>query len=225
MEDPKNITKKSEWWLKESSGKRKWLPPDELLQTWRTKSQNIFKKYDLQHKCKSDGEEFNRKRNFLFYDYRFYSILDTNKKIVLVADTQGNINWIRTCDNDISSSANNTFVDIRSLLIELSSFLTYFQKGISYLSQNYKHLKDEGKLDKELFAFEFAVIPNHKREATDRASSMESLPTREAITDLDNSERRFLTKSRNSSIFLGKANLNPCFKCNQTRSIGFDSGE
>ncbi|MCA6508605.1 MAG: hypothetical protein IM565_00960, partial [Pseudanabaena sp. M109S1SP2A07QC] len=80
MEDPKNITKKSEWWLKESSGKRKWLPPDELLQTWRTKSQNIFKKYDLQHKCKSDGEEFNRKRNFLFYDYRFYSILDTNKK-------------------------------------------------------------------------------------------------------------------------------------------------
>ncbi|MFN5396630.1 MAG: ShlB/FhaC/HecB family hemolysin secretion/activation protein, partial [Pseudanabaena sp.] len=45
-------------------------------------------------------------------------------------------------------------------------------------------------------------IPNHKREATDRASSMESLPTREAITDLVISERRFLTKSRNSSIFL-----------------------
>ena len=156
MEDPKNITKKSEWWLKESSGK-KWMPPDELLQTLRTKSQNIFKKYDLQHKCKSDGEEFNKKRNFLFYDYKFYSILDAKKKIVVVTDTQGNINWIRTCDNDITSSANNTFVDIRSLLIELSSFLTYFQKGISYLSQNYKHLKDEGKLDKELFAVEFAV--------------------------------------------------------------------
>jgi hypothetical protein len=156
MEDPKNITKKSEWWIKESSGK-KWIPPDELLQTLRTKSQNIFKKYDLQHKCKSDGAEFNKKRNFLFYDYKFYSILDAKKKIVVVTDTQGNINWIRTCDNDISSSANNSFVDIRSLLIELSSFLTYFQKGISYLSQNYKHLKDEGKLDKELFAFEFAV--------------------------------------------------------------------
>jgi hypothetical protein len=68
-------------------------------------------------------------------------------------------------------------------------------------------------------------IPNHKREATDRASSMESLPTREAITDLVISERRFLTKSRNSSIFLGKENLNPCFKCSQTRSIGFNSGE
>jgi hypothetical protein len=54
---------------------------------------------------------------------------------------------------------------------------------------------------------------------------MESLPTREAITDLDISERRFLTKSRNSSIFLGKENLNPCFKCSQTRSIGFNSGE
>ena len=69
------------------------------------------------------------------------------------------------------------------------------------------------------------LIPNHKREATDRASSMESLPTREAITDLVISERRFLTKSRNSSIFLGKENLNPCFKCSQTRSIGFNSGE
>ncbi|GBO53718.1 hypothetical protein APA_1666 [Pseudanabaena sp. lw0831] len=156
IQDPKNITKKSDWWIKESSGK-KWIPPDELLQTLRTKSQNIFKKYDLQHKCKSDGEEFNRKRNFLFYDYKFYSILDAKKKIVVVTDTQGNINWIRTCDNDITNSADNTFIDIRSLLIELSSFLTYFQKGISYLSQNYKHLKDEGKLDKELFAFEFAV--------------------------------------------------------------------
>jgi hypothetical protein len=71
----------------------------------------------------------------------------------------------------------------------------------------------------------WSVIPNHKREATDRASSMESLPTREAITDLVISERRFLTKSRNSSIFLGKENLNPCFKCSQTRSIGFNSGE
>lgn len=75
------------------------------------------------------------------------------------------------------------------------------------------------------FADECHLIPNHKREATDRASSMESLPTREAITDLVISERRFLTKSRNSSIFLGKENLNPCFKCSQTRSIGFNSGE
>lgn len=78
----------------------------------------------------------------------------------------------------------------------------------------------------ESFFYEFShLIPNHKREATDRASSMESLPTREAITDLVISERRFLTKSRNSSIFLGKENLNPCFKCSQTRSIGFNSGE
>ncbi len=72
---------------------------------------------------------------------------------------------------------------------------------------------------------DIGFIPNHKREATDRASSMESLPTREAITDLVISERRFLTKSRNSSMFLGNANRNPCFKCNQTRSIGFNSGE
>ena len=70
-----------------------------------------------------------------------------------------------------------------------------------------------------------ALIPNHKREATDRASSIESLPTREAMTDLVISERRFLTKSLNSSIFLGKVNRKPCFKCNQTRSIGFNSGE
>ena len=70
-----------------------------------------------------------------------------------------------------------------------------------------------------------SVIPNHKREATDRASSIESLPTREAMTDLVISERRFLTKSLNSSIFLGKVNRKPCFKCNQTRSIGFNSGE
>ncbi|MFN9061198.1 MAG: hypothetical protein ACK5WL_14600, partial [Pseudanabaena sp.] len=43
----------------------------------------------------------------------------------------------------------------------------------------------------------YRIIPNHKREATDRASSIESLPTREAMTDLVISERRFLTKSLN----------------------------
>jgi len=73
--------------------------------------------------------------------------------------------------------------------------------------------------------FLLLLIPNHKREATDRASRKEAKPTIEAMTDLVISERRFLTKSRNSSMFLGKANRNPCVRYSQTRSIGFNWGE
>ena len=69
------------------------------------------------------------------------------------------------------------------------------------------------------------IIPNHKSAATDRASRMEAQPTIEARTDLVISERRFLTKSRNSSMFFGKANRNPCVRYSQTRSIGFNWGE
>jgi len=78
---------------------------------------------------------------------------------------------------------------------------------------------------KTLMYFDDPLIPNHKSKATDRASRMEAQPTIEAMTDLVISERRFLTKSRKSCIFLGKANRNPCFRCSQTRSIGFNWGE
>ena len=50
---------------------------------------------------------------------------------------------------------------------------------------------EQGLPERDPSLLERVLIPNHKREATDKASSMESLPTREAMTDLVISERRF----------------------------------
>ncbi|MCA6533902.1 MAG: SIR2 family protein, partial [Pseudanabaena sp. M135S2SP2A07QC] len=112
---------------------------------------------------------------------------------------------------------------------DIDSLIYYFGRAFSKGDQNYpaqfwysRYLFESSDLEKineskSLFqrlrygAIQYEVrrkvrdyiIPNHKREATDRASSIESLPTREAMTDLVISERRFLTKSLNSSIFLG----------------------
>jgi NTP pyrophosphatase (non-canonical NTP hydrolase) len=117
-----------------------------------------------------------------------------------------------------------------AVIEEFGDVLWYFSNitsraslSLSMLAQRiFRDLQDWDDVKNDFIG---TFIPNHKREATDRASSIESLPTREAMTDLVISERRFLTKSLNSSIFLGKVNRKPCFKCNQTRSIGFNSGE
>ncbi|MFN9838880.1 MAG: hypothetical protein ACK56L_22715, partial [Pseudanabaena sp.] len=73
--------------------------------------------------------------------------------------------------------------------------MTYRQDNEVNAGSNSRQQDHKDKCRKTIYLdIRGCVIPNHKREATDRASSMESLPTREAITDLVISERRFLTK-------------------------------
>ena len=131
-----------------------WLPLREIVVNFQKKAQMIFEKYNLHHTCKSNDDFSSNKRNFLFYDYHFHNILDAqHKRIEIVQDSKNRTNWIMTLGGDERGSG----TDIRSLLREITGFLTYFQRGVGYLAENYCQLKNEDDTIQEAFPFDFAV--------------------------------------------------------------------
>ncbi|MEH2115529.1 hypothetical protein [Nostoc sp.] len=159
-ECPELLIKESEWFQKKSGGKN-WLSPRQQIETFREKANDIFTTYKLQHTCKSHEEFSTKKRNFLFYDYQFHNVLDRHQRIEIIEDSQTLTNWIKAFDTKTTKIG----VDIHELLSNITGFLTYFQTGIKYLADNYRHLKDENKSINEAFSLEFAVksVLNHFR--------------------------------------------------------------
>ncbi|MEH2376098.1 MAG: hypothetical protein V7K15_24210 [Nostoc sp.] len=159
-ECPELLIKESEWFHKISNGKN-WLSPRQRIETFREKANHIFTTYKLQHTCKSHEDFSTKKRNFLFYDYQFHNVMDRHQRIEIIEDSQNLTNWIKASD----TKTEPTGVDIHKLLSKITGFLTYFQTGIKYLADNYRHLKDENKSINEAFSLEFAVksVLNHFR--------------------------------------------------------------
>ncbi|MCL1468738.1 hypothetical protein [Argonema galeatum] len=159
-ECPEVLIKESEWFQKKSSAK-KWLSPRQQIESFRDKANYIFTTYKLQNTCKSHEDFSTKKRNFLFYDYQFHNVLDRHQRIKIIEDSQNLTNWIKAFD----TKTKTTGVDIHELLSKITGFLTYFQTGIKYLADNYRHLKDENNSINEAFSLEFAVksVLNHFR--------------------------------------------------------------
>ncbi|KAB2946397.1 MAG: hypothetical protein OI860_00020 (plasmid) [Candidatus Methanoperedens sp.] len=152
-EYPESLLRESEQRRKISDGKN-WRSPNEMIEIFRQKSDDIFKKYNLQHTCKSHEDFSYNKRNFLFYDFQFHHILNArNKRIEVVQDVKNRTNWIKTLEAGKEGSG----INIRSLLSEIAGFLTYFQRRVSYLADNYCHLKIEDDTSQEVFPYEYAV--------------------------------------------------------------------
>ncbi|MBE9057155.1 hypothetical protein [Sphaerospermopsis sp. LEGE 08334] len=163
LTDSEDLTKPSKHWEKKQAQGKNWLSPKEQIKDLKTKAQEIFKKYKLQYICKSDPKSFTRKRNFLFYDYKFHNVIDLNKRIEIHQDSRKRTNWIKAVDFKENSSEvqSDNIYNIYSLLAEIAGFLTYFQKGVSNLADNYRWLKKENKGIE--FDFEFAIksVLNH----------------------------------------------------------------
>jgi hypothetical protein len=159
-ECPEKLLKESETFKKKSSGKN-WLSPRQQIETFREKANDIFTTYKLQHTCKSHEEFSTKQRDFLFYDYEFHYVLDRHKRIEIIEDSQNRTNWIKAFD----TKTKKTSIDIRSLLRDIAGFLTYFQRGIRNLAENYCHWKKEDDSIQEVFSLEFAVktVLNHFR--------------------------------------------------------------
>ncbi|PLX98983.1 MAG: hypothetical protein C0622_11115, partial [Desulfuromonas sp.] len=139
-----------------------WAPLPEIVDNFKENAKRIFDKYSLQHTCKSHSDFSSEKRNFLFFDYQFHHVLDAKgKKIELVSDAENKANWIKASKKSKGSGG----TDIRSLLGEVSGYLKYFQRGIEFLADNYRHLKEEGNEDGEAFPLEASVrtVLNHFR--------------------------------------------------------------
>ncbi len=139
----------------------KWPALSEMVDSFREKADRIFKAYNLRHACKSH-EEFSTNRNFLFYDFRFHHVLDAkDKRIEIIGDEENRANWIKA----VAAGTKGPGINVRSLLSETTGFLTYFQRGIGYLADNYRWLKHEDNKAPEEFPLESAVrtVLNHFR--------------------------------------------------------------
>ncbi|OQA11071.1 MAG: hypothetical protein BWY65_00216 [Firmicutes bacterium ADurb.Bin373] len=141
---------------------RDWPSLHDLITSFRDKAKDIFNTYNLQHTCKSHEGFATNGRNFLFYDYQYHHVLDArNKRIEVEQDKKNRANWIKAVDPGTQGSG----VNIRSILSEIAGYLTYFQRGISYLAENYLYLKNEDDNNQELFSLESALrtVLNHFR--------------------------------------------------------------
>ena len=168
LKDSESLTKISKHWKQKKEQKtaqgKNWLSPKEQIEDLKKKAEEIFIKYQLKHTCKSDPESFTKKRNFLFYDYKFHNVIDVKKRIEIHQDSRKRTNWIKSVDYP-ENQAEIKPEQIYSLLGEIAGFLTYFQRGVSYLADNYWRLKKDDKTIKEVFNLEFAIrsVLNHFR--------------------------------------------------------------
>ena len=136
------------------ASEKDWPSLHEIFLNFRKEADQIFKNYNLQHTCKSSSNFSSNKRNFLFYDYQFHHVLDAqHKRIEVVQDTENRTNWIMA----LEGNGRHSGVNIRSLLREIAGFLTYFQKGVEYLAENYCQLKKENNAVQEVYPLDLAV--------------------------------------------------------------------
>jgi hypothetical protein len=160
-EFPENLLKESNH-RKSQKEQNNWLSFDMMADIFKQKAEKIFNKYHLHHTCKSHDVISTTKRNFLFYDYQFHHVLDTkNKRIEIESESTNRINWIKT----VAYGDKTDGINVHSLLTDIAGFLTYFQKRVSNLAENYKHLKQEEDSCKEEFPLESSVrtVLNHFR--------------------------------------------------------------
>ena len=143
-----------------------WIELPQIISTFREKAAQIFETYNLQNTCKSHENFSTGKRNFLFYDYQFHHVLDArHKRLEIITDSENRSNWITANKSKSPKQGQN----IRSLLRDIAGFLTYFQRGIRYLADNYCHLKEEDTSVQDVFPFESAIktVLNQFRLDTD----------------------------------------------------------
>ncbi len=152
-EYPEGLLRESEHRKKMAKGKN-WRSPNEIIRGLRQNAKDISEKYNLRHTYKSHKEFSSNKRNFLFYDFQFHNVLDArNKRIEVVRDDKNRTNWIKASEVKTESSD----INILYLLSDIARFLTYFQRDIGYLADNYCYLKKEDDTNQDAFPFELAI--------------------------------------------------------------------
>ncbi|NLD95561.1 MAG: hypothetical protein GX635_00460, partial [Synergistaceae bacterium] len=137
--------------LRESEHRRRLLEEKEkgwpgipgIADAFREKSETLFRRYRLQYAVKAGEGLRDKRRNFLFHDYRFhYLFKDGAKNMKLRADEEERTNWLFR-ESRSAAGGNDAEPDVRFLLGGLNGFLSYLQKGTDIIAENYCHLKKE----------------------------------------------------------------------------------
>ncbi|MEH1892439.1 MAG: hypothetical protein V7K92_24315 [Nostoc sp.] len=80
-------------------------------------------------------------------------MLARNQRVEIIEDINSRTNWI----NAFNVKDKNTGIDIQELLSMITGYLSYFQRGIKYLANNYRRLKEEDKGGQETFPLKLAI--------------------------------------------------------------------
>ena len=142
-EFPEILLRESNYRQRLSSEKeRNWPTISDIVEKLKEKTEDIFQEFSLCYALKS-GEEFVKNRNFMFHDYRYHHILeDKGSFIGIRPDEEGRLNWLSVRKNDKGSE--HPHMDVRFLLGTLNGFLSYLQRAVGYMAENYRYLKAEG---------------------------------------------------------------------------------
>ncbi|HRX13724.1 MAG TPA: hypothetical protein P5087_01700 [Eubacteriales bacterium] len=128
--------------------------PEQIIDSFKEIVEDIVEKYNLKYLHKLQ-EESRDKISFLFHDYRVHTIVNAkNKKIIVDADKDIQINWLKIDDNFKTDDQRDS---LYSLVADLNSFLKYFQNGIGFIADNYITLKFEQKKDIYNISYESAI--------------------------------------------------------------------
>lgn len=135
------------------SHKKKWRSLFAIIDELRQESQEIYQKFNLKYVYKLNTNDSDKSRNFLFYDYDNHNVLNRDYQLIINTDNEDNINWIKKVKHEeIGSQKNQT---IPYLLGQIRGFITYFERGISFLAENYHNLKKEKGND--VYSLESAI--------------------------------------------------------------------
>lgn len=119
------------------------------------KAKDLNEKYSLQFSHKTEINENEQSKNFLFQNHRYMTILRENKNYIVVKTDR------KTNKNVISFSKdkpNKNEVSIQKLLRDLTSFITWFKGAVYILASNYSQLKNENAVNgEEQFLLEEAI--------------------------------------------------------------------
>ena len=133
---------------------KRWKPQD-IIDSFRDKSECIYDSYKLNfsHKTEAEAEE---SRNFIFHDHRYHTIFHNGKSFISTHnDKERKLNVI----SFVGEKPENDKTNIQVMLGQIEGFITWFERGVFFLAQNYKELKDQNlSYDmREEFSFESAV--------------------------------------------------------------------
>lgn len=120
---------------------KKYKSAQEIIERFQFMAKAIVDDFNLKffHKLKNISQT---DVGFLFQDHRIHTIVNgKEKKISVEKDEEKNINWLAV-ENVSGDDADK---GIYPLINEINNFLRYFQRGISYIADNYYEMRKERK--------------------------------------------------------------------------------
>ena len=137
-----------------SNGSYKVKMPEEILDEFRQKANEISDRFRLPFSYKTIDTE-NNSRNLLFHDFTYHSVLQDDKKFVSIRhNREERHNEVRFVNNKPGKDE----ASVLSLLNQIRGFLNYFQKGVEIIASNYiKRRKETDPERSEDYTFEAAL--------------------------------------------------------------------